>query len=389
MEASAAKRKEPRKALRVKVISMGNAEVGKSCIIKRYCEKRFVPKYLATIGIDYGVTKVQIRDREIKVNIFDMAGHPFFYEVRNEFYRDTQGVLLVYDVGSKDSFEALDSWLAEMRRELGPQGSLDSVVVAVCANKVDAGKLRVVDESEGRLWAESRGFLYWETSAQSGEGIQEMFQNFYSAIVELCENGGKRPAGGSGVGFTREQADAIRRIRASKDSWDVLGLKPGASRSGISGKKPGIPLGIPAGIPAKKGGGDPRLPPAGRAAAPRQVSGSGQRGRLQGPGQRPRRAAPEPSVAIPARNSGRSPSGSRGVGIPRFWGVIPGFFGGYSHFSENFSLFFGGGYSRFWGVIPVFPTVLPDFLRVCTVFLEGYSHFPRVIPIFPKVIPIF
>ncbi|XP_053825319.1 dnaJ homolog subfamily C member 27 [Vidua macroura] len=177
MEASAAKRKEPRKALRVKVISMGNAEVGKSCIIKRYCEKRFVPKYLATIGIDYGVTKVQIRDREIKVNIFDMAGHPFFYEVRNEFYRDTQGVLLVYDVGSKESFEALEAWLAEMRRELGPHGAgLDSVVVAVCANKVDAGKLRVVDESEGRLWAESRGFLYWETSAQSGEGIQEMFQ---------------------------------------------------------------------------------------------------------------------------------------------------------------------------------------------------------------------
>ncbi|NXV57399.1 DJC27 protein, partial [Molothrus ater] len=151
-------------------------------------------------------------------------------QVRNEFYKDTQGVLLVYDVGSKESFEALDSWLAEMRRELGPHASLDSVVFAVCANKVDAGKLRVVDESEGRLWAESRGFLYWETSAQSGEGIQEMFQNFYSAIVEVCENGGKRPPGGSGISFTREQADAIRRIRNSKDSWDMLGLKPGASR---------------------------------------------------------------------------------------------------------------------------------------------------------------
>lgn len=81
------KRKELGKSLRIKVISMGNAEVGKSCIIKRYCEKRFVSKYLATIGIDYGVTKVQVRDREIKVNIFDMAGHPFFYEVRKPFLR--------------------------------------------------------------------------------------------------------------------------------------------------------------------------------------------------------------------------------------------------------------------------------------------------------------
>ncbi|XP_023803592.1 dnaJ homolog subfamily C member 27-like, partial [Cyanistes caeruleus] len=80
--------------------------------------------------------RVQIRDREIKVNIFDMAGHPFFYEVRNEFYKDTQGVLLVYDVGSKESFDSLDSWLAEMRQELGPHASLDNVVVVVCANKV-------------------------------------------------------------------------------------------------------------------------------------------------------------------------------------------------------------------------------------------------------------
>ncbi|CAN2390176.1 homolog, partial [Pristimantis euphronides] len=176
METNLQKRKENRKALRIKVISMGNAEVGKSCIIKRYCEKRFVPKYQTTIGIDYGVTKVQIREREIKVNIFDMAGHPFFYEVRNEFYKDTQGVILVYDVCLKESFDSLDPWLSEMKQELGPQGNIENIVFAVCANKIDCTKHRCMDESEGRLWAESRGFLYFETSAQSGEGINEMFQ---------------------------------------------------------------------------------------------------------------------------------------------------------------------------------------------------------------------
>ncbi|XP_074066067.1 dnaJ homolog subfamily C member 27 isoform X3 [Macrotis lagotis] len=176
MEAGMPKRKEPGKSLRIKVISMGNAEVGKSCIIKRYCEKRFVPKYLATIGIDYGVTKIYIKDREIKVNIFDMAGHPFFYEVRNEFYKDTQGVILVYDVSQKDTFEALDGWLAEMKQELGPHGNMDNIIFTVCANKIDCAKHRCVDESEGRLWAESKGFLYFETSAQTGEGINEMFQ---------------------------------------------------------------------------------------------------------------------------------------------------------------------------------------------------------------------
>ncbi|XP_043918330.1 dnaJ homolog subfamily C member 27 [Protopterus annectens] len=234
MEADLQKRKENKKSLRVKVISMGDAEVGKSCIIKRYCEKRFVPKYLATIGIDYGVTKVQVRDREIKVNIFDMAGHPFFYEVRNEFYKDTQGVILVYDVSQKESFESLDAWLTEMKQEIGPHGSLDTSVFAVCANKIDCGKRRIVDESEGRLWAESKGFYYFETSAQSGEGINEMFQAFFSAIADMCENGGKRPATAVNVGFTKEQADAIRRIRNSKDSWDMLGVKPGVTRDEVN-----------------------------------------------------------------------------------------------------------------------------------------------------------
>uniref|UniRef100_A0A7M4E3C1 DnaJ heat shock protein family (Hsp40) member C27 n=2 Tax=Crocodylus porosus TaxID=8502 RepID=A0A7M4E3C1_CROPO len=208
--------------------------VFQSCIIKRYCEKRFVPKYLATIGIDYGVTKVQVRDREIKVNIFDMAGHPFFYEVRNEFYKDTQGVILVYDVGQKESFEALDTWLAEMKQELGPHGNIENIVFVVCANKIDCTKHRCVDESEGRLWAESRGFLYFETSAQTGEGINEMFQTFYSAIIDLCDNGGKRPTTGMSIGFTKEQADTIRKIRSSKDSWDMLGVKPGATRDEVN-----------------------------------------------------------------------------------------------------------------------------------------------------------
>ncbi|XP_033618991.1 dnaJ homolog subfamily C member 27 isoform X2 [Fukomys damarensis] len=106
-----------------------------------------------------------------------MAGHPFFYEVRNEFYKDTQGVILVYDVGQKESFDALDAWLAEMKQELGPHANMDSVIFVVCANKIDCTKHRCVSESEGRLWAESKGFLYFETSAQTGEGINEMFQN--------------------------------------------------------------------------------------------------------------------------------------------------------------------------------------------------------------------
>lgn len=60
--------------------------------------------------------------------------------MRNEFYKDTQGVILVYDVGLKESFDALDTWLAEMKQELGPHGNMENIVFVVCANKVSCGE---------------------------------------------------------------------------------------------------------------------------------------------------------------------------------------------------------------------------------------------------------
>nr|XP_039255611.1 dnaJ homolog subfamily C member 27-like [Styela clava] len=226
------KKGHPR-SIRVKVISMGNAEVGKSCLIKRYCEKRFVNKYLATIGIDYGVTKVQVNDKELKVNIFDMAGHPYFYEVRNEFYKDTQAAILVYDVTNRISFECLESWLQEMRQEIGKPQKMDNVIFFICANKTDKGN-RVVDTTEGRLWADGKGFHYFETSAGTGEGVNEMFQAMFNALVELSENGGKRGPVNTNLGFTKEQADAILRIKNGRDNYEKLGVHHSATRDDIN-----------------------------------------------------------------------------------------------------------------------------------------------------------
>lgn len=70
-----------RKVSRLKVISLGNLDSGKSCLIKRYCEKRFVSKYMPTIGVDFGVTKINYNDRLLKINLFDLSGNGAFAEV--------------------------------------------------------------------------------------------------------------------------------------------------------------------------------------------------------------------------------------------------------------------------------------------------------------------
>ena len=62
------------KPLRLRIVLVGDECTGKSCLIKRYCEKRFVSKYLPTIGIDYGATKIFVDKREVGIHIFDTSG---------------------------------------------------------------------------------------------------------------------------------------------------------------------------------------------------------------------------------------------------------------------------------------------------------------------------
>jgi len=89
------------------VISVGDSLTGKSCLIKRYCEGKFVQRYITTIGVDYGVKKMKIKDNIISVNFFDISGDDDYVEIRESFYRGTGGVILVFDLDNRESFKNL------------------------------------------------------------------------------------------------------------------------------------------------------------------------------------------------------------------------------------------------------------------------------------------
>lgn len=169
---------------RLKILSMGSGGVGKSCLIKRYCEERFVSKYIATIGVDYGVKPVQLDGMDVRINFWDLSGHGEFFEIRNEFYKDAQGILLVYDASDRNSYDSLESWLQEAFK-FGANPS--EVPIALCANKVD--KKRAVSEEEGRQFASSRGMTYFETSACTGGNVNEMFEFLFQSALRKVKPG--------------------------------------------------------------------------------------------------------------------------------------------------------------------------------------------------------
>ena len=122
--------------------------MGKSCLIKKYCEPtRFVSSYIPTVGVDYGVKAVSSKKNEktldIKIDFYDLSGDQDYYNVRNEFYKSADGVLLVFDVTSKKSFESLSKWLDEALK-FGL--SSESSTIVVVGNKIDKHPREVTEQ---------------------------------------------------------------------------------------------------------------------------------------------------------------------------------------------------------------------------------------------------
>ncbi|XP_075733130.1 dnaJ homolog subfamily C member 27 isoform X2 [Rhipicephalus microplus] len=201
-------------------------------IIKRYCEGRFSVKYHATIGVDYGKTKVSVEGIEIMANIFDLSGHPVFKIVRTEFYSNIDAVLLVYDISDSSSSgeraEALERWLHEMAEGMDNT----SVVCVVCGNKSDR-RARVQNKDVER-WVDMHKFSHFVVSALNGIGIREMFQSLLMQVLKVQETGRDPIALWSSCNYSKEELQAVHQVRWSRSEYEKLGLDQRASKDDIN-----------------------------------------------------------------------------------------------------------------------------------------------------------
>ncbi|KAJ3372710.1 DnaJ sub C member 27 [Allomyces arbusculus] len=173
--------------------------------------RQFTSKYIATIGIDYGLRQVLVRDQPVKVNFWDMAGDRSYFHIRNEFYRDTHGVILTFDVTAKKSFAALETWAKELaacsRSAVTAEStgtSSSGFALVLVGNKIDAAK-RAISRDDAEALAQRLGCpynlhdVYVECSAKTGENVDALFDRLFEAVVERLQGGG----GGGGQAVDR------------------------------------------------------------------------------------------------------------------------------------------------------------------------------------------
>eukprot|EP00005_Dracoamoeba_jomungandri_P012946 CAMPEP_0174275004 /NCGR_PEP_ID=MMETSP0439-20130205/59592_1 /TAXON_ID=0 /ORGANISM="Stereomyxa ramosa, Strain Chinc5" /LENGTH=205 /DNA_ID=CAMNT_0015367075 /DNA_START=398 /DNA_END=1015 /DNA_ORIENTATION=- len=167
-----------------KMLLIGDSGVGKSALLLKFTDNSFTDQYMSTIGVDFKIKTVKIEDLTIKLQIWDTAGQERFRTITSSYYRGAHGIFVVYDVTNRESFESAPQlWMAELERY-----AQEGVAKMLIGTKTDLTESRAVSTSEGRDLAAKCNSLFLETSAKSGEGVEEAFLKLAQEINEHDES---------------------------------------------------------------------------------------------------------------------------------------------------------------------------------------------------------
>ena len=174
-----------------KILTIGESGVGKTCVLRRFVENKFLKNHLATIGIDFKTKTLNINNKEIKLKIWDTAGQERFSRITTQYYKGADGIVLVYDVTDDDSYEKIRDWMAQIKANT----EKDELGFVLLGNKCDV-EPRVITEEQGNKMAAELNISYFETSALNGQGINEAFEHLAREIMKKKGVGDDHKTGG-------------------------------------------------------------------------------------------------------------------------------------------------------------------------------------------------
>nr|ODN95634.1 rab family protein [Cryptococcus depauperatus CBS 7855] len=205
-----------------KFIVIGEAGTGKSCLLYQCIHEEFKENSAHTIGVEFSSRTLRIGDRNIKLQLWDTAGQERFRSVTRSYYRGAAGVILVYDITSRQSFANLAKWLADCRALASPH-----LVVVLVGNKLDKEEEREVEYAEGSRWAQENsgvylstlrnmtdspfvGLLFVEVSSLTGQNVMTPFLLASQTIISAIDAGTLDPDSvGTGVSYGERQLRAV------------------------------------------------------------------------------------------------------------------------------------------------------------------------------------
>ncbi|KAH0789581.1 ras-related protein Rab-13 [Histomonas meleagridis] len=164
----------------IKLLILGESAVGKSCLLLRFVDDKFNETFLTTIGIDFKVRHMEIDGKKVKLQIWDTAGQEKFKTITKAYYRGANGILIVFDLTNRDSFEQTKNWMDSITEAMS-----DPVDIVLVGNKCDMD--RKISREEAETKAKEFNVPYFETSAKENINIDATFLELAKMILKRKE----------------------------------------------------------------------------------------------------------------------------------------------------------------------------------------------------------
>ena len=165
----------------VKIVIIGNSNVGKTALLTRYLSKTFETDPKPTIGIDTNFQILQKQKNRIKINFCDTAGQERYRSLTAMSYKDANAIILVYDITNRKSYEEKKFWLKSVF-----ENSREKIKILLIGNKRDLKNERCVTVDEASAFAREEGLYFFETSAKLEESdcVERAFAVIVDFVVE-------------------------------------------------------------------------------------------------------------------------------------------------------------------------------------------------------------
>jgi small GTP-binding protein len=163
-----------------RVVVIGDSTVGKTSLLNRIAGRLFDPHERSTVVANFRICARDAGSASVELQIWDTAGQERFRALAPIYFRNAVAAVVVFDCTARATFEHLAQWISDFRDVAGPE-----TAVLVTANKADAAEQRAVSRAEAQAWADSMDYAFIETSARTGDGVQELFDSLVRSVLAL------------------------------------------------------------------------------------------------------------------------------------------------------------------------------------------------------------